>query len=799
LSGSGHNIIHLVGVAALKDRPLAALAAAVELPSANLTVANAINTLTRMLQGRNTVLLIDDADDLDPVSVGVIVAAHARARFTILSVTRKAGLHSLADRPLVEIQPSVRVTLRSMRFDQLHDTVHRLLPGRVEAATIAQISTLSGGLPGLVKALIDVGRRTGKLSQVDGVWRVEGNLWSSELTSAVEPLLNGLTQDQFAALTKLAILGSVTLETAHEFMDSETFAVLSEAGLLQVIRTAVGPVVGIFPPLVLEYLQHETTPTTLLAAQDGLATPLPRAAHNIAKLLDEYNYTRDTAPSVLSLHVSEHWRAEVAMRRSAWRKNPVPETATKLLVAMHAASATADEIEEVLQHTKSQGTQRELGEMESWHAVYRATERGEVQQAIAQLEEARKRLPEVDAMIRGCMAHLEFTYVRVPDFENFEPAKEGEDPVGNESLWSVRAESLLALGRTEDAAEHLSEHKAQDREYSSHMQAERALMLVLSGRIDEGVEHALREMKQGRNSLNKGILQAFGYVASLGMALTGRFEELDAMTATMLSFTGDTALFRHFHSATLSLASIAANWQGRDDYAISLAHQVATSGVCAGPFPVMLPSMATALVTGQNPECSDTLWESIVDRLERGYIAAGIIAAATAVEQMSKPKQALILGDYLDGVQSPMLLTIAKYVHAVADGDIKELREVAEELVEQGLIVIAVRAMVRIAVLERNSGDAERAAESADNAWSLTAALNARCPALFAPLTDLIDLSLREREIAMLATEGMATPEIANELDLSVRTVENHISSIYRKVGVGNRKRLREVVSTWAA
>jgi DNA-binding CsgD family transcriptional regulator len=50
-----------------------------------------------------------------------------------------------------------------------------------------------------------------------------------------------------------------------------------------------------------------------------------------------------------------------------------------------------------------------------------------------------------------------------------------------------------------------------------------------------------------------------------------------------------------------------------------------------------------------------------------------------------------------------------------------------------------------------------------------------------------LDISGREREILLLAAEGLDNAEIADRLTLSVRTVERHFQNIYLKLGLAGR------------
>jgi DNA-binding NarL/FixJ family response regulator len=57
-------------------------------------------------------------------------------------------------------------------------------------------------------------------------------------------------------------------------------------------------------------------------------------------------------------------------------------------------------------------------------------------------------------------------------------------------------------------------------------------------------------------------------------------------------------------------------------------------------------------------------------------------------------------------------------------------------------------------------------------------------PAHRGRVTGLDELTRREREVLQLVAAGMDNREIATDLTLSLRTVERHLQTIYRKLGL---------------
>jgi DNA-binding CsgD family transcriptional regulator len=59
-------------------------------------------------------------------------------------------------------------------------------------------------------------------------------------------------------------------------------------------------------------------------------------------------------------------------------------------------------------------------------------------------------------------------------------------------------------------------------------------------------------------------------------------------------------------------------------------------------------------------------------------------------------------------------------------------------------------------------------------------------------------LTGREREVALLAARGRTSPQIASALYLSVRTVDTHLSRVYRKLMIDGRHELADALGITA-
>jgi DNA-binding CsgD family transcriptional regulator len=101
---------------------------------------------------------------------------------------------------------------------------------------------------------------------------------------------------------------------------------------------------------------------------------------------------------------------------------------------------------------------------------------------------------------------------------------------------------------------------------------------------------------------------------------------------------------------------------------------------------------------------------------------------------------------------------------------------------------------VQAALAHRRAGLTASAGASADHAAALRAACEGARTPLLAHGPIVADLTPREREVALMAAQGMSSRQIADKLGVSVRTVDNQLGRVYTKLAVTGRRELAEVV-----
>ncbi len=132
--------------------------------------------------------------------------------------------------------------------------------------------------------------------------------------------------------------------------------------------------------------------------------------------------------------------------------------------------------------------------------------------------------------------------------------------------------------------------------------------------------------------------------------------------------------------------------------------------------------------------------------------------------------------------------TMTRHAHAVARGDVATLTHTAADFDDQGARWMAASCHLQRAEFLLADGD-EAGARRASTVGLL--AFDRLQPFIAPPAPAVPDApSAREREVAALALGGLTSAEIATTLQRSVRTVDNHLHRLYRKLDLEGREQL---------
>jgi len=784
------------GVAALRDRPLAVLALAgvdIAQSGAPMVVPHAAQALSAMLPRGRSALLIDDADDLDSLSAGVVAAAHADRGFPVLFVTRPAGRHQAPNQALYDsLLPSVCLRVEPLEFSQLHGLVHELLPGPVEPSAVAQIATLSGGLPGLVRAIVDTGRRTGAIVLEQSIWRTKRDLWDDRLAQTVEPLLGALGDDETTALTSLSIAGAMPVAEARTIVPPALFTRLDDLSLLEVVDTPAGALVAVFPRLMAEYLRR--TGSASLMRLDGGKQPADVSRGPGSAAGESLSSAR---VAVLNVHMADHWRVEVDARRRAWQAQTTPENAIPLLEALNEAAAGPTEFEAVLRGTRPGSADTGAAiQLLGWEALYRGILLRDFAAARELLVSRRQASPQFAAQLCAAEAALCQAAGIVPDDDVLAPAEPEQDPQALEALDIARRLALVYSGRTKDALQGLPATVRDLSDYPEPVRGVVVMARVFDGDLDVGARWALKAMAAAEDRLDAGRILEHAYIAGIGLIFAGRLDEGQALLDPALALIGPAMMHEYYHTGVLGLAALAANWRGRTDYFDALTAQAKAVGLRSGPFPDILRVAETD--DGEASAASGrAMWAVVAERLATGHVAAAISLAVEAVEMFPVAEEARVAAGHAVSTQSPLFAAFGRYIEAVVAADPERLGECVAEFRRLGATLYSVKAGVRSALVLRSAGDLAASVRQAEAAWEQAG--ERRMVGVFSPLGRALGLNDREREIAHLIADGMTSQTIATTIGLSYRTVENYLSSAYRKLGSTGRADLIRAVTTWAS
>ena len=791
LNFMGANVVSLRGNRMLADRPLSVLSLANTVTenggkaSAGSILNQAASSFALQVDRPNSVLIVDDAGGLDRVSAGLLAEVRAAKKTPMLLVGDYGVYHGeLLTELIAAAQPGITQALTGMSFEDITQMTNALLGGIVGADVISRIAILSGGLPGLIHAIVQSGKRSGKLVKQDDVWLASDDLWDGALQFSLLPFLRGLSQSDLDCLVRLACADGMTRQKADELIGVECVGHFTRRGLLRLDQMSPVAGVHVFPSALAEMLRRGIGVPESGSGRETMATveagkwPVTLTGPGAAAIVDR---------------IHTQWHAEVSRNWLRWNDDRTSENAIPLLNAFLSGAADDEKIATIFKKTRSGSNPDAYTEFVILKAVYRAIWERDLAGALSDLDSHQQAYPHLEPYLRGIKAHLILTCDRVPDAAVLAPpVGTGE---GQDMLRLARAEAFIAQGRVQDAAEELALIAPLDKRIVTMQETLESLVLVLGDDVAAGVEIAVKRLRDSVVALDAHSISGHAYVAVLGMCMLGRFDELESAVEIIYRL-GDANVFQSRYKAGLfMLGSFVADWEGRSDYSTNLVLQARSLAVGSGPFPGMMADRDSLLTAAASP--SD-LWEEVDELVSRGYTAAAIFLAIVAAElDPASARRAAPLIEIGTTSQSAVVRALTDYVDTIASGDVDRFERTVKHLREACGPLDATRATITWALMLRERGDLAGSLERAEAAWAESRRVTRPCEGQFGRLAAAVDLTAREVEVARYVSRGLSSVDIAAKIGIATRTIEAHLHSVYRKTGVNSREELRQITRTW--
>ena len=763
-------------------------------------IGNVVAAIRRHGGGRPATVVVDDAHLLDDCSADALLQAAVTGAATIVA-SAAAGeatphaLGRLADDDLVDV-----VRLEPLTRDETAAAAAELIGGPVSGATAELLWRWTAGLPGLLRAVVDEGQRTGRLHPVDGRWWWSGRAIVPDAMSGLLDRWTGRLGPAAAdALDHVALAEPVELEVIDRCTSVGALVELERAGLVVARVRGDGTVIHGGNTLV--------GPARLAAM-----SPLRRrvVARGLLRALDPPRDPGDVVQRA-ALHVDAGIPAphDLLLAASCLLRLTDPPRARRFAEANHRWNASTSTVADLLDHDV------EAGKL------------AEARAALADVESSATTPDERQRAIEASIAIALFA-----DRDTDRARRLVAEAGGGATLTSFASLVELLAGRPDRAA-CLAESVL-----TSPAAEETAVLRA-------GVTHVACRMLQGRSA---DALQEAEQLLPLAERLSGELPTSGGMLRAEIAFTrlwrGDLTAVPGAHPATgrwpsppvaradadpydwALMAGIVAHLTGDHGTAVqrlrdAVVQQAGGKGVFHAEASAWLvvalcdaglvreaiaalhrfPERHLGLVPGLHA------WASGVVECARGDVEGGIVRLLAAADQARRTGAELIEARYLvevadrdisrapierirvlsSSIDAPLMERLCHVAIAHAERDAGAMGVLATALADTGLGArsrIAARLAEQLARSNGDHGQARRAG-------SLVRTLRQRT----APATRPGDLTAREAEVARLAAGGLADREIAARLIVSVRTVESHLARAYRKLGVTSRADLSHALA----
>lgn len=735
--------------------------------AADLAVLRALETTLALDGPRSVVVVIEDVAATDQRSCELLVHLAANRRLFIVA---SQGPDRSLDEALRRLTPAsvVEVAVEPLDLGATAGLAAALLGGRPGPGLVRHLHARTGGHPLFIRDLIEEARARGVVDQRDEMFCLTDDLTiSPSLGRQIVFRLGLLTEGERDVLELLAVGGEI------------------EADLTPLVNRR----------------RHRELAT--LIERHGLRRADDRVIHALARGAAAMTIATDTLveATYTALKLDRvNDASRLAATAYAAEPNEATRTARAEAMIRQGRFVEADAL-------LAEPLRPDLGD---WARLRRWIRRssnqlwgfGDAQEAwridVEVLDELSD--PAAVARVEAHLAWIAYCDGRAPEaVVRTEPLLDIEHPEVRFATAVTRAPALLLCGRV-DEAEALAQRGwdegwGADTEYGSHGQHLIALgyAKLYGGDLEGARVVAEQAIAACRQSSEVTPLLFFLDLAAWTELLSGELSAALSYFEEALAVATELAITSSVRSSLAGIVLCRAQLGRRDETEAAWSRLLDVPRA-PGPRDSLDVELAGAWLTVTVGDPSDG--------------AAQLrLVAARAGEQGLRALQLLALFDiarlgYLTEHDTTMATAVAERCQgrlfpfmgramvAMARADAAGLDAAAASAAERGLRLWAAELAGWAAEAWARAGD-QRAATASQRlaADARTSVAEALTPAL--ARTGLIDpLTRREREIATLAATGARNSEIAEQLHVSVRTVETHLHRIYRKLGVEGRGEL---------
>lgn len=762
-------------------------------------------------------LFVDDAHLLDDVSAALLLQIAADQQVFVVVTVRSGEEVSDAITALWKDSHAERIDIEPLADLDLDQLIIEALGGAVDPLARDELLRISEGNPLTLRELIYSALGSDTLVEVDGLWKLTGPITvSSRLADLVADRLDALDEDAYAALEVLALGEPLGVSTLEQLSSPEAIEVLERKGLLRVYEEDRRLEAWLAHPLYGEVVRKRLGRLRARSVLRQLADAVEAYGANrrgdllrIATWRLESGSARNAetlASAARQAYVALDYVLSRRLGEAAWNIDRTVQSG-HLLGLVLSELGLCSEAEPVLAEAATLAVtdeERVLVAMARSENLFRAERPDE---AIAAITDAEALVTDPDWKLElvGHRATLILLLGQAAEaLELVRPAIEGT-AVRPLIEGAISAVTVLAWDGMGDDAMALAE-----RAYAAHLDIwERELfqsdpgihmlgiIVALShdARLDEA-EELLNLAWAGASE--QQALHAQGWLGLFFgnlMRLRGRPRSaLQWYQRSNASFAA--ASLRGRQRWPLAGALAMAAILNRPDDVARFSRQLDEIETCVVfNHGLVDDARAWALVAAGNLEEARNLLDSAADTAIAESQRFSAASALASLARLGQPERsAARLGELAEACQGRVIPAWARHAEAAVEGDGPALVAAAGTFAELGLLLHAAEAEADASRAFRKAGRSRDAAAAAQRSQALAR----QCEGASTPALVLADevtpLTRREREVALLAAQGLASKDIAEKLFLSVRTVENHLQRAYEKLGIAGRDELAGVI-----